>query len=173
MYKRQIDFCLNIVEPDGDPYTVEELTPAEHGTFTFINDTCINYTTGPTFEGNDEFEVIICDDLGACEEVTIYVVENFPPQVSDIIDTTAYNTPIVFCPEIVEPENQDVTINVIQVLNGIIEILNDSCVQYTPATFVGTQEMIFTACDAGQACDTFSIFITVLPPVSYTHLRAH
>ena len=23
--------------------------------------------------------------------------------------------------------------------------------------------MIFTACDAGQACDTFSIFITVLP----------
>ena len=158
-----IDFCLNIVEPDGDPYTVEELTPAEHGTFTFINDTCINYTTGPTFEGNDEFEVIICDDLGACEEVTIYVVENFPPQVSDIIDTTAYNTPIVFCPEIVEPENQDVTINVIQVLNGIIEILNDSCVQYTPATFVGTQEMIFTACDAGQACDTFSIFITVLP----------
>ena len=177
--------CTPVLDPNvGDTFTASLCTGSpENGTATITivgNSLCIGYMPDAGFSGDDEICIIVCDNTGLCDTVTIPVtviptiqppsvpqppVIVFPPVVIPEDST------ITACGPIVDPNAQDTHTVMIceQPANGLatatVDNGNDAlCLTITPDdNFTGTDSVCVIVCDNTGLCDTLVIPIEVLP----------
>jgi len=166
-----IDICLNIIEPDDEPYTTTGDSDTGLGTFVFNNDSCFTYTPTPSFTAPniDTIYIEVCDTNNLCGTgiVIIQLVENSPPMANDSTVITPYETPTLpICIPVTEPDGEDYTVSISAVtVNGTAVLDGDTCLIYTPNNgFVGQDSVVLEICDASNLCTTSTIYIEVLPP---------
>ncbi|OWY25080.1 tandem-95 repeat protein [Sphingobacteriales bacterium UPWRP_1] len=156
--------CLDIVEPDGDNYTTTILNNGIYGSAEVNNPDCFTYTPGAGFTNFDIVQFNVCDEGGACELVNVYFVNNAPPAINNVTLTTTQNVPVNVCLTITDPENEAVTLSILDGTpqNGTAVITNDTCILYTPNPgYVGTDQISVQACDINGNCSLGTINITI------------
>jgi gliding motility-associated-like protein len=171
----------NDSDPDGDVITVTTtlVTPPTNGGTVTI-DSVGNYTYEPAtgFTGTDVFVYEVCDDgnPSLCDTaiVTINIIDpvtgaNNPPVANNDNAVTNINTPVngdVINNDI-DPDGDGLVVTTTPIDstdNGSVVIAPDGTFTYTPDSgFVGTDEFTYQVCDTLGACDTATVFITVLP----------
>jgi len=173
-----IEILANDYDPDGDEIEVVFIDEPNNGNVIPLSGGTYVYVPDTGFVGIDSFIYVICDDyiVPLCDTATVYitVVNNNPPmvvneigeEVDTIFATTLVDTPFDDCIIAVDPDGDNITIDLLQAgLNGTVMFTNDSCFVYTPNDgFVGTDTLIFIACDDGipSLCDTVTYIIDVI-----------
>ncbi len=185
--------CTPILDPNvGDTFTATLCTGSpENGTATpTINGSmlCIEYTPDAGYNGNDEVCVIVCDNTGLCDTISIPVtviplvqppniiqppVVVMPPVVGPADSTTTV------CGPIVDPNPGDThTVTICeQPANGTVTATVDNttgalCVAVTPDPgFVGTDSVCVIVCDQTNLCDTIMIPITIMESITKLELK--
>lgn len=170
-----IYICPEIIEPEGDNYTlVVNNTPANGSAFT--NGDCIIYGPNPGFVGFDTFTILTCDnqDPPNCIEANVTVevlpIPNLAPTINDTIVAVDNAAPTIVCLNVFEPENDDFTISVLNI-NSEANINtstggNNDCFVFTPTidydNFTIAQ---LNVCDEFGNCELVNvIFISNDPP---------
>lgn len=171
-YNTSTPICLNILEPDNDPYLLTIFDNGNNGNATILNNDCINYTPFNNFIGNDTITVSVCDDQNLCDLATVIISINSPqndlPLVPSVIVTTPTNQQVSVCLQILDPENNPTT-TIISGLpnNGNVIQIGDSCFTYQPnLNFNGIDTIIVTVCDAPNHCTNASIIVIVNSPLN-------
>lgn len=182
-----INVCLPYQDPEGSYVTSSIVTPPAIGG-NFINFTSNCFTYIPTILFGTETDTVtftaqVCDNCGNCDMATVTIIQqqNNPPIAQDTTVSTIESTPIMICPLVNEPDGDAYSIDIIAAeTNGEIELVNDTCILYTPAPgFVGTTTIDILVCDEFNSCsDIITITINVeaggndnppiVPPMSIT-----
>ncbi len=164
-------YCPAFSDPDGDEltWTIGQTT---NGTLAFNSDsTCVTYTPNTNYAGLDAGSLQLFDDCGNFVNISLnFEVEPSPANLPPIIDDTTVNTidgePITFCPEITEPEGQDVDLSIIlPSFNTSVQILGDTCFTYltSQTNYIPLDSFQVVACDPFEACDTAWMYIIIDP----------
>ena len=166
--------CTPINDVDlGETFTAT-LCSVKHGTATATiasNQLCVKYTPSNAYNGLDTVCVIVCDAGGACDTVKIPVVilaVNDRPLVTPIQISTLEDVIATVCTIINDVDlGETFTATLCGVNHGIATatiIDNKLCVTYSPlANYSGRDTVCYLVCDAGGACDTVKIPVTILP----------
>lgn len=166
--------CLDIVEPNGDAFTLDTAMTTANGSVNFVNnnDTCLVYIPNQNFTGIDSVIVEVCDDNGSCSTATIYInvvdPPNMPPVVNNVGVATNFEQEIIVCMNIFDPNDDPFTFDTTNLggpTNGSLTFVdNFLCITYTPdAGFTGRDTIDIISCDPDGACDVGQIFIQVFP----------
>ena len=169
-----IPVLANDSDPEGDPLTIQSLSPAGNGTLAVVDDQ-IQYTPDDAFSGADSFNYTIADgyqEVTASVSVTVNNL-NDPPQATDDNATTdedvAVSIPVLANDS--DPDNDPLTITAVgPAANGTVTI-DGSTITYTPnANYNGVDSFAYTISD-GQATATanVTVFINAVnddPPVA-------
>ena len=171
-----ITITNNDTDPQGDNFTVTNVTDPANGTVTINPNGTVTYTPDTNFTGTDVFTYTICDDGNpiACDDAVVTVTIPALPDNSVIAnndeETTEINTPVVI-PVLnndTDPQGDNFTVTIINdPTNGTVELNPDGTVTYTPdINFTGTDVFTYTICDDGnpQACDDAVVVITIEAP---------
>ncbi|MBK9760425.1 MAG: tandem-95 repeat protein [Flavobacteriales bacterium] len=173
-----IVICLDAIDVDGDTLDVTVVVdPPGNGTVSGIanGDSCFTYTPDPGFTGSDTVTVVLCDNAGACDTVTVIigvtpVTSNDPPIAVDDVANTDVDTPVtvVVLTNDSDPNGDPITVTGASASNGTVVINGDGSITYTPSTgFCGTDTIFYTICDPGLLCDNAIVVVTVdCPPVN-------
>ena len=185
---KPVTVCGTVNDPDiGDTHTVTVCGAPAKGTLATptVNNTthkvCLTYTPSAGQTGSDQVCLIVCDQTGKCDTVTVPIVitPTVPPSVTPqppVVVVTGIITPqdstTTTCMPIVDPNGtgtntyticgapKNGTANPITTAGGLL------CVTYKPnAGYVGKDSLCLIVCDAGNLCDTILIPITVYPKV--------
>ncbi|WP_374754527.1 cadherin-like domain-containing protein, partial [Runella zeae] len=185
---KPVTVCGTINDPDiGDTHTVTICSAPTKGTLATptVNNTthkvCLTYTPSTGQTGSDQVCLIVCDQTGKCDTVTVPIVitPTVPPSVTPqppVVVVTGIITPqdstTTTCMPILDPNGtgtntyticgapKNGTANPITTAGGLL------CVTYKPnAGYVGKDSLCLIVCDAGNLCDTILIPITVYPKV--------
>jgi gliding motility-associated-like protein len=167
-YQTPVTTCLTISDPNGDPFTSTITFEPLNGTYNIDTNNCITYTPNAGFNGNDAISILVCDEFGACNSVTVVVVVSPPnlvdPTVLDVTVSTEYETGVTVCINASDPQNDDLAYTFGNPSNGSISI-SDSCIFYTPNNgFSGLDTVVVTVCDSENHCANANIYITVGSP---------
>ncbi len=163
-YNTPVFICLGIVEPNGNPYTVAIQNFPANGTVVQPILGCFIYTP-EDFVGTDVIEVIVCDNLGACNTATISInvlpQTNQAPIVPDLTVVVPNNTnPVTACLSIIEPDGNNYTTSILY--NGIygsVVINNPDCFTYTPTAQFTTFDIVqLNVCDEVGACTVVNVY---------------
>lgn len=182
-----VNVCLPYQDPENSPVTSSIVVPpAIGGNFTNFTSNCFTYTPTILFGTVTDtvtFTAQICDNCGNCSSALVTIVRqlNNPPIAQDTTVTTTQNVPILICPTVDEPDGDAYSLDIISTTtNGTIELVNDTCILYTPAPgFVGTTTVDVLICDdLGSCTDIITITINVeaggntnppiVPPITTT-----
>ncbi|MGB1315386.1 MAG: tandem-95 repeat protein, partial [Chitinophagales bacterium] len=174
-----IEICPTINDIDNATSTLNTtlcVLPL-NGTATETIPGCFNYIPNANFNGVDSFCISVCDNDGACAELTIAITiipKNDKPIALDDAVSTLEET-IVTIDVLVNDSDVDTTLNTASVIivsgpaNGTIGSINNTNgnIPYTPnINFVGTDTFTYSVCDNGiplpALCDTAQVIITVL-----------
>ena len=171
-----ITITNNDTDPQGDNFTVTNVTDPANGTVTINLNGTVTYTPDTNFTGTDVFTYTICDDGNpiACDDAVVTVTIPALPDNSVIAnndeETTEINTPVVI-PVLnndTDPQGDNFTVTIINdPTNGTVELNPDGTVTYTPdINFTGTDVFTYTICDDGnpQACDDAVVVVTIEAP---------
>lgn len=168
-----VPLCLNIVEPDGDDFSIATLTNPANGSVTITNESCLVYMPNMGFVGINVFEVTVCDALGLCDTVSVTVnvqtIPNEPPLVENVTVTVPFESTMPpLCLTVVEPEDEAFTLAILtNGMNGLATVFNNSCINYAANTgFWGMDSVLVNICDINNNCAEATFYITVLPPNS-------
>jgi gliding motility-associated-like protein len=181
-----VSVCFTVTDLEGDESIFKGLVSLDnHGTPEFdlaSGAFCFLYTPNPDFNGTDRVQVTVCDknDITLCSSGTITInvqPDNDAPRViengisTDIIKrTTAEDTPLNFCFDVVDPDGDDFTVSAITNVSGGGTLvlgsggLNEACMIFTPAlNFNGKSIWTINICDDAtpSLCGTFTIEIDV------------
>jgi ferredoxin len=168
-----IGVSANDSDPDGnlDPSTVHVTNNPANGSVTCDNTGVCTYTPDAGFSGTDGFEYEICDTNGACDNATVSVTvdppPNNPPVATDDTAITAPGTPVAIG-VVANDSDPDGNLDPSTVRvtrdpsNGSVSCDNTGACTYTPDVgFSGTDSFEYEVCDAGGACDTAIVTVTV------------
>ena len=159
----------NDTNPEDDGLTVGGINDQpDNGTATVNPDGTITYAPNPGFAGTEVFTYDVCDNFGACDEVTVVVTVEADlydaPDATDDSRATPQDTPVT----VDVLANDDPTTSPLAVTevsepaNGTVTINDDGTVEYTPADgFTGTDTFTYTVCDDVGGCDEATVEITV------------
>jgi gliding motility-associated-like protein len=160
------EICGNALDLPGDAFNVGFCNLPSSGAAPVVNDSCVAYIPGAGFVGNDEFCLIICDDLipSSCDSF-IVIVSVLPP-----LDTVQVTAPTV------SPFDTCLTSNDLQLqadilstevcasnANEVIIAIDDNCITIDVADdFTGTTEACVIHCYdiLPVICDTTILVIT-------------
>ncbi len=181
-----LDFCIDAIDPDGDPIVLTEAQSIDgNGSYTITDpdNLCVSFTPDMDFNGSDEGLLTVCESSGSDPECAsiIVVIEvlpvNDPPVINDgtnAVDTLYYTTdedePLEIC--LMADDVDDTSITVDQVTtsssNGNFDIGNpdDLCTTFNPnEDFNGEVIGEVIVCDGQDPalCDTVIVIIDVLP----------
>jgi len=168
-------------DPDGDNLTVTT-TPVSgpsNGSVTISSTGFYTYTPDPSFEGEDSFIYVTCDNgvpaLCDTAEVTIEVVPittgNEPPVAQDDAVQTQEDVPVsgnVLVNDD-DPDGDNIILNTTPLSgpdNGSVVLNPDGSFTYTPGPgFEGVDVFTYEICDDAtpSLCDQAEVTITVLP----------
>lgn len=176
-----VEICLAATDPDNDPLDFGEVTDILGiGGDIILDYSCIDYTPPINFVGTVLIDVSICDNITPpkCDNIIlsinvlpfnnppVVVVETQP--VDTILFTTEVNTPLDFCLDVVDIDNDNVAITtaIIDSGDGTFNINGLLCIDFAPATsFIGMVWGTVTICDDGDPtlCTQTVIGIEVTP----------
>lgn len=163
--------CLDIFEPNGDPYTITPFDPADNGAYVFINDTCFIYTPNNGFSGTDKFAFNVCDEKGACNTVFVTIKvdpkPNTSPSGTEETAIVTMNIDKEICLTLFDAEDpNNLTLSILkQGSKGSAVVTGDSCLLYNPANNIyGNDVLDLVVCDPQNACDTFKLYIVIVNP---------
>jgi gliding motility-associated-like protein len=137
-----------------------------------LNDTCIQYTALPGYNGHDTLTLVACNDAGVCDTTYIYLfVGCAAPVAVDDAFSTPNNLPGVFDvlanDFIACSDSVLVTINT-QPAHGEVTVNTNGDVIYVPEPgYLGTDVFTYTVCDycnLTTACDQATVTVTVTTP---------
>ncbi|MBK8678093.1 MAG: tandem-95 repeat protein [Sphingobacteriales bacterium] len=152
----------NDFDPDGDPITIEAISPPANGFIIYDDETgefC--YTPGLGFSGVEIFTYQVCDNKGACTSATITIVVTTDCE-EDLFLCTKPLTPIIICPAFCTLNGEVQIIDAETTYNCSIKILPDGCVKYTSLPlFAGQETVTITGCDTNGNCETVTYIIEV------------
>jgi gliding motility-associated-like protein len=138
-------------------------------------DTCFTYTPDPGFIGIDTVTVVVCDNAGACDTVTVIIDvtplnPNDPPIAVDDTANTVMGTAITvsILDNDSDPNGDPLTVSSADAGHGTVVINGDGTITYTPDSgFCGTDTITYTVCDPFLACDDAIVVVDVpCPPVN-------
>jgi len=177
------EVCSPILDGNpGDTFTAN-LCGVNNGTATPTvngNSLCINYTPDAGYVGDDAICVVVCDQTGRCDTITIPVtviptleIPTTPQAPIAILPPAVLpeDSTIITCGPIVDANFGDTHMATIcqQPTNATISVgvdnaTNQLCVMITPDTdFVGRDSACIVVCDQDGLCDTVNMPITVVP----------
>ena len=177
------DVCSPILDGNpGDTFTAS-LCGVANGTATPTvngNSLCLNYAPNAGYVGDDEICVVVCDQTGRCDTITVPVTV-----IPTLVIPTTPQAPIAIVPPAVLPEDSTIitcgpivdanfgdthTATVHQqptnatISVGVNNVTNQLCVMVTPnPDFVGRDSAAIIVCDQTGLCDTVNLPITVVP----------
>ena len=176
--------CMPIIDPNiGDTFTAN-LCPGSptNGTATAtVTDgtVCVDYNPTPGFEGSDEVCLIICDQTGRCDTVSVPVtviaplvpiIDPQPPIVIPTPMTTPEDSTVNLCTPILDPNVGDTFTASLcpgSPTNGTATptvVGNTLCMEYSPNPgFTGNDDICVIVCDQSGLCDTISVPVTIIP----------
>ncbi len=167
----------NDYDPDGDMLTFSLVTGTPDGTIVINPNGTYTYTPNPLIYGIETIQYKVCDPQGNCAFgiLTMFVqFLNDPPQANDDILFAKMNTPRSgnAAANDFEPDAESLVYSVlVGPSHGNIVLNSSGTFQYTPTSgYVGSDLVIYQACDPCNVCDQAQIQITVLasnnPPVA-------
>jgi Bacterial Ig domain/Calx-beta domain len=173
-----ISVLANDSDPDGDPLTVESVTPAEYGNAVLNPDGTVTYTPngGMGFEGIDTFMYTISDGNGGTASATVTVtVEslgggNHPPVAQNDSAVTAEDTPVTISVLANDSDPDGDPLYIIAVeppANGDAVVNSDFTVTYTPhggMGFQGIDTFAYTISDGNGGTASATVTVTVGQP---------
>jgi len=160
----------NDSDPEGDPLTITQVTPASHGQVSLAGDQVI-YTPNPGFSGSDSFGYSISDGQGnqASAEVQVEVLASAgntaPVAVDDQASTNAGQPVSVLVLTNDSDADQDplTIVSLTQPGAGTASIQGDAILYTPPADFVGQVEFSYTISDGRGGTATATVSVQVLP----------
>ena len=176
--------CMNITDPNiGDTFTANLCTDSPtNGTATTDlvgNTLCLDYTPTIGYTGTDEVCLIVCDQTGRCDTVSIPVT--IVPNLTTTTDPTA---PVVIVTPITTTEDSTVNLctpildpNVGDTFSATVcpgtpehgnatptVIGNKLCLEYEPNTgYTGDDDVCVIVCDQTGLCDTINVPVVIVP----------
>ncbi|MCB0514577.1 MAG: Ig-like domain-containing protein [Chitinophagales bacterium] len=162
-----LEQCFDVIDLQGDDFNIVISQQPTEGELSIFNAACIEYTAPSQAVGVVESSITACDENDNCQSVWLFfdiVTQPMPPYFVHTTDSVFQGTPLVFCPEIIDPNGDAYTIDILEYpANGTAELLGDSCFQYisTP-NFNGIDTLQIIACDVNLYCDTSEVYIYVL-----------
>jgi hypothetical protein len=165
---------LNDSDPNGDVlvYNTTPLSGPAHGTVVLNADGTFTYTPTLNYNGPDQFIYVACDNNGACDTATVYILvlpANDAPVANNDVNTTPEETPVSGTVATNDTDVDGVSVNITLVngpSNGTIVLNADGTYTYTPNSgFNGNDTITYSYCDGGvpELCDTAILVITVTP----------
>ncbi|KAL9187030.1 hypothetical protein ACHAXT_010750 [Thalassiosira profunda] len=170
----RIPVLENDSDPDGQPLTIDSVTQPSDGVAGIRPDGTVVYKPDPGFVGEDTFTYKVCDEDGACDEATVTVTVEPPPNEppvaqDDFVTIPEGMNPGPQIPVLVnddDPDGDPLTVTAAtQPENGSVEISPDEeGVVYTPDDgFTGVDTFEYITCDPLGLCDTALVTVTVDP----------
>ncbi|MDW8419307.1 MAG: Ig-like domain-containing protein [Chitinophagales bacterium] len=167
----------NDFDPDGNPLTVNTtpVVPPANGTVVINPNGTFTYTPNPGFTGTDVFSYVVCDQNGACDtaQVVIDVLTdpngpaNDPPFAQDDAYSTPLNTAVSgnVSSNDSDPNGNALTFTLLtNPTKGSATLNSNGTFTYTPNVgYTGPDQFLYRVCDSQGACDTATVYITVLP----------
>ena len=80
------DIRIPVLDNDIDPPTLESVTQPTNGMAGIRPDNTVIYKPDPDFIGEDSFTYTICDSANQCDEATVFVVVELPPNQQPIAE---------------------------------------------------------------------------------------
>jgi hypothetical protein len=167
-----VDVLANDTDDDGDPLTVETLSPtADNGTVSCMVAGICTYTPEPNFEGFDSFSYTVTDGQGGTDtanvEVTVTPVNDVPNAVDDSLVTFENQLGALN----VRTNDVDIDGDTLLVTtlapiaaHGLVTCLGGGGCSYVPALgYNGPDSFQYTISDGHGGTDTATVNITVLP----------
>ena len=173
-----VTICAPIVDANvEDTHSVTICEQPQNGTATASvdnsnNTLCLTIEPDNNFTGTDSVCVIVCDQTGLCDTVTIAIEvidSNDPPLAIDDIATTQAGSPVtgnvLTNDDDPEDDNLAVTTTPINPIGGTVTIDSSGNYTFTPDPgFTGDASFSYEVCDDGspQECDTATVVINVI-----------
>ncbi|MEL6750912.1 MAG: Ig-like domain-containing protein, partial [Pseudomonadota bacterium] len=164
----QTSGSITISDPDaGDSPTASIGTAATNGTATVTPSGSFTYQPHTGFSGSDSFTIIVTDDDGLTDTVTIAVTvtgTNAPPEISATSLTTSEDSAATDRATITDPDPGDTYVASIasQPSNGSATVTPSGEYTYTPeANFFGTDSFVVKVTDNHGATDSVTVNVTV------------
>lgn len=155
--------------PSGELSFVLQAAP-QHGTVSITFNGSYTYTPDPFFYGNDSFEYRVCDPQGACDNGVVWIevlYSNLAPTTTSVNSTTNEDENVIIHLQDVtfDFNGGDLVYTIIEAnAAGTFTPMTNIGFEFTPtANYNGTFEVYFQVCDTGNACDTASLSIEVIP----------
>jgi gliding motility-associated-like protein len=154
----------NDSDPEGGLLTMGEHTNPAHGIVTVSGNNFI-YTPNAGFTGTDSFTYTICDPDNLCSQATISITVIAPCDNQLEYCTASFMNPVEICLQFCElaGESEVAVTDAFTTFNCSINLLNDTCIRYTPLPgFVGTDFVSIIACNGDAThCDTIQVTVSV------------
>ncbi|MEE9313269.1 MAG: Ig-like domain-containing protein, partial [Rhizobiaceae bacterium] len=170
---QEIDVLSNDTDPEGDTFTVTDVTNGANGTVKILPNGKVEYTPNAGFTGSDTFTYTVTDANGATDTatVTVDVKDTAPANSVDAVDdvaNAAYDTPVKInvLSNDSDPEGDAFTVtSVTDGQGGTVTIAADGQVIYTPNPGVyGVDTFTYTITDAKGATSTATVSVTIEGP---------
>lgn len=180
-----IDVLANDFDPNSDSIFISSIINGPSKGIALIENGEVRYTPNPDFNGNDQFDYVVCDTNATvnsqCDTATVMITVNPVDDIVQITDsngtatdtlryTTLEDIAITIKVGVIEVDGDFVdVVNVINgPSNGVITGLSnfDTTFTYTPnLNFNGVDTMQVVVCANGKPtkCDTAVVIITVIP----------
>ncbi|XOV94996.1 MAG: tandem-95 repeat protein [Bacteroidota bacterium] len=175
----EVEFCLNIVDPDGDMVTDPILTSSTNlGTYTtnFGTEYCYVFTPLSEVNGTEYATLETCDDTGLCTDIVIQIiiepVNDTPIGGEDYFEHDIY-TPFSgdLSANDSDPEGTRLEISLEDgsQIHGDLDLQSDGEFVYTPSRdYVGTEIFTYRLCDTGSpvpVCVTVTVTFELNDPL--------
>ena len=135
---------------------------------------CVSVTPNQDFNGQEALCLVVCDQTGLCDTVTIPVTVapvNDKPIAVDDTPSTDEDVPVVI---LVQSNDRDIDGDTLFTTlltnslpsNGTVTVLNNDSIYYAPdANYNGLDSLVYQICDNGtpQLCDTAKVVLTINP----------
>jgi len=175
----ELVLCLDASDPEGDALIYNIVQVPAMGELSLDNDNCLVYVAGDE-SGSDSVIIEVCDEFGNCDQMQIDILltsQNLAPYFVDE-NGEQLNGSIGFnietntsleetCLDAVDPNGDEVAINIVDSpINGTI-VMNGNCLTYTPSEdFIGTDIATFEVCDESGACSSIQVELDVTDKVN-------
>lgn len=169
-----MDVLINDNDPDGDPLTVINVTPGQHGTVAIIDSgKNVTYAPDADWNGDDWFNYTISDGRGGTDtatvNITVLAIDDATVAVDDafsIVEDSGANQLDVLANDY-DVDGDPITVSGIQKTpeHGTVEITPDGLsVNYAPDTnFTGTDTFNYTTTGGSGTTNRATVTITVTP----------
>ncbi|MFM9986968.1 MAG: Ig-like domain-containing protein, partial [Flavobacteriales bacterium] len=158
-----------VVDVSDLTYTI--ISGPSNGELTLNPDGTFTYTPNPDFNGNEVIVYQACDINDVCDESTLTITVlpvNDAPNAEDDFYTTSLDTQLDGNIGFNDTDSDGVNPvwTVIDDTNNGIFVLNpDGSFTYIPNTgYLGGDTLVYSVCDAENACDTATVYINVIIP---------